>query len=1222
MLVQPIHAGFRDREDLSLDWVRGAVRDDAMLLVFPSMHFTGHHPTDADLGVTGLVTGDSIVATLVASGIDPDSVGAIMTSPDLLSDHLVQREIAISIAEMARREIEDRIDIKLSPLLESDAEQGQLFHFVNHPFRQVYAFILNQIMARLGFSRRLPVDGRDWQEVPHIPLLPAVHASLARMAGTALGGPEIGDEAVVLPGREPMTQRLYFQSMAERLAECQAGDLLATVHGRSWPRDFLGRFTAAVTGGLSPAADALTPEERIEAARQLAAEIAGLTRCNLPRGPLMEANIADLDVTGPQLPAAGIGHSLDEARAAHQRGDWTAAAGLWERVRTLAPDAPEGFASGAAAMRNLGRLAEAEAILLAGMASFPADPGLAAGFADMAAHRREWGEALARWSQFRTRFPHHAAGFIGAAWAFREQGQFDLADVLLDEALRHHPGHSHILRDRAWVAHLRGDWSEAARRWEQVRVAEPHEPQGFVHGAEAYLNLGEFAAADALLLAGTERFPDDRRLVVGFAEAAVRCNDWPEALRRWAAARRRFPLDRDVQARLFETRMRVVEADPDGAVPADAELAAPEDRRMCEIMMACESLGGARFGCEFGGIQRAFGAEPLGLLRWADADPGHIIPALEQRFEGVGLPENTEISTYASGTSREYGTRDTRFSLAMHTFIDVDSVPAETVLPSVCRRLQFLRRKLIDDLESGAKLFVYKLTYATLTDDELTRLHAAVRSYGPATLLYVRTADAEHPDGTVVRVRPGLLVGYLDHFGVTADDQPLTMPVESWGRVCERAFDLWKSGGDEVADDRDARPGPLPSIGGAMTLPPVRWEPGLIARLQAEADDPAGNPVNRRFRDIMARAGRREPVADLRRLLEDVATEHPAAYRGDSWFYDNYVLASMTAGAFDLASGLVRDRFGAEWICEPLIEAAGNPVPVMRWNVVSRTCSRFLFEPDAFAAGDATISVLLAWARSMPLYDGYHRSDELIPGTTNVSLFDAGIAPGIAFCGSRSDHFVVTDMEYLYRDGHSAVRTEIDARSPPWENRHPVAFWRGGTTGHWDGKDWHTLPRIRLCEMAAGSGGRIDAGLSSIVQMEPRIAREIVESGLLKGSVPPAAFADYRFLVDIDGNSNSWSGLFYRLYTGSTVLKVNSPFNFRLWYYDRLVPWHNYVPVASDMADLMEKVEWLQRNDEVARDIGRRGRELAVSLDYETEVMGAARTITAALRQDAFLRSR
>ena len=49
--------------------------------------------------------------------------------------------------------------------------------------------------------------------------------------------------------------------------------------------------------------------------------------------------------------------------------------------------------------------------------------------------------------------------------------------------------------------------------------------------------------------------------------------------------------------------------------------------------------------------------------------------------------------------------------------------------------------------------------------------------------------------------------------------------------------------------------------------------------------------------------------------------------------------------------------------------------------------------------------------------------------------------------------------------------------------------------------------------------------------------------------------------------SNSWSGLFTKLLTGSTVLKVESPMGFRQWYYDRLKPFEHYVPVRPDLAE-------------------------------------------------------
>jgi SAM-dependent methyltransferase len=114
--------------------------------------------------------------------------------------------------------------------------------------------------------------------------------------------------------------------------------------------------------------------------------------------------------------------------------------------------------------------------------------------------------------------------------------------------------------------------------------------------------------------------------------------------------------------------------------------------------------------------------------------------------------------------------------------------------------------------------------------------------------------------------------------------------------------------------------------------------------------------------------------------------------------------------------------------------------------------------------------------------------------------------------------------------------------------------------------------------------------------------------------IPVNEFNRFKYQIDIDGNSNSWPGLFQKLLTGSPVLKVTSPYGFRQWYYDRLKPWVNFVPVAADMSDLVEKVKWLKAHDDAARQIGKRGRALAESLDYPGELKRAGRTINAALR--------
>jgi hypothetical protein len=210
-----------------------------------------------------------------------------------------------------------------------------------------------------------------------------------------------------------------------------------------------------------------------------------------------------------------------------------------------------------------------------------------------------------------------------------------------------------------------------------------------------------------------------------------------------------------------------------------------------DLMLNFESLGGFATGCEFGIAQRECGAEPLGLLRWSNMPPHNLIEALEQGFPGVGLPENTELNAAPVGPADEWHTRDKRFHMGMRAFVRADEVPYEAMLRKVCTRLQFLTRKLIEDLLAGRKIFVYRLTQRDLTDSELKRLHTAMRRYGPNTLLYVRYADADHRGGTVEAVKPGLMIGYMEKFIMSRSGELTGSVTPAWVALCKEAWRLW-----------------------------------------------------------------------------------------------------------------------------------------------------------------------------------------------------------------------------------------------------------------------------------------------------------------------------------------------------------------------------------------------------------------------------------------------
>jgi hypothetical protein len=290
--------------------------------------------------------------------------------------------------------------------------------------------------------------------------------------------------------------------------------------------------------------------------------------------------------------------------------------------------------------------------------------------------------------------------------------------------------------------------------------------------ARSLAALDRLDDADALLRRATELFPARHDVFTEYAALASRRQDWGEALRRWRDAQQRFPHIKNLRHRVFEAELRVVETTASSpgvtSVAQEQAIRVTGQPDMRAVATRFESLGGTLHGCEFGLFQRDCETEPLGLLRWTEMGPENLIAALEAEFEGVGMPENTELGVHQTVDGPEYFTRDKRFMMSMHTFTKATEISHDKMFRQCCRRLQFLRDKLIADLRSAVKIFVYKITWRILTDDELARLHAAVRRYGDTTLLYVQRETRAKPHGTVEVVKPGLMMGYIDRFSASA----------------------------------------------------------------------------------------------------------------------------------------------------------------------------------------------------------------------------------------------------------------------------------------------------------------------------------------------------------------------------------------------------------------------------------------------------------------------
>lgn len=133
--------------------------------------------------------------------------------------------------------------------------------------------------------------------------------------------------------------------------------------------------------------------------------------------------------------------------------------------------------------------------------------------------------------------------------------------------------------------------------------------------------------------------------------------------------------------------------------------------------------------------------------------------------------------------------------------------------------------------------------------------------------------------------------------------------------------------------------------------------------------------------------------------------------------------------------------------------------------------------------------------------------------------------------------------------------------------------------------------RLHLAMRAAdGAIPGLDAGVTGTVQMPPKVARAIKKRGLDRETLQPEEMVRARGILDVNGNTNSWQGCFWKLASNSVVLKVAG--SFEQWYYDRLVPWRHFAPVAADLSDLARATAFV----------------LNASRDAELEAMAAAST--------------
>ena len=667
--------------------------------------------------------------------------------------------------------------------------------------------------------------GREW-------LLAVATAAAARRGAWQEASERAANLREVFPSNDQgWIVGLRSLRLTKRLTEAQA--LLKEAEAAHQDKIWMWQEAAALLQATGKTAEAAQQWRRVREALpdQQSGYIGGF-QTSLTLGLFEEAE-ALLREAERRFPPAPLLMS-QAATLAQRRGDDREAARYWEAMLAAYPDNEDAYRGCYQICRRLSKFDEADAVLREALDRWPAsrwalteaallaqarfdfseadrrwvvaatllpnDPDIALKHAMiLSVHYqhadRDWPTTMARLQALHHKFPEHVPSWRSHIYALRAQGASREAELLAEKRIQDNPNEPDLWLEFAFTAADQDAPEQASERLAEAAKRFPDHPNiqnQFALSLARVLRLDE---ADRQYQQGLERFPDSADLACGYAAVAASRQDWPEALRRWTKARERFPTDGRTTRGLLDAHAALAD---DSVTPliqtADGVLPRQSDR--AQMYEQFQSLGGTGQGCEFGIVQRMVGGvEPLGLLRWTAIHPKSLVEALESRFEGVGTPEQTLITYFGAGEAGnpEYCYSDKRFATRMHTFIHKKDMPEDTMFKQTCRRMAFLRRKLIQDLTDGEKVFVYKIYERNLEPEELARLHRAMQSYGDNTFLYVRYADEQQPSGTVVQMDDGLLVGYISGFNTRPDGQLRAPDVSAWNSICKGALALHAS---------------------------------------------------------------------------------------------------------------------------------------------------------------------------------------------------------------------------------------------------------------------------------------------------------------------------------------------------------------------------------------------------------------------------------------------
>ena len=166
------------------------------------------------------------------------------------------------------------------------------------------------------------------------------------------------------------------------------------------------------------------------------------------------------------------------------------------------------------------------------------------------------------------------------------------------------------------------------------------------------------------------------------------------------------------------------------------------------------------------------------------------------------------------------------------------------------------------------------------------------------------------------------------------------------------------------------------------------------------------------------------------------------------------------------------------------------------------------------------------------------------------------------------------------------------AEEKPYSQRKPGVSWRGTTTGFFD--DYKQSDRFRVANAfyEAVNAGKMPAAENNVKfhgRGQGKTEADVPDA-LMGATQTHEQMAEYKVMLDVDGNANAWEGLRWKLSYGAPVVKVKSVYYIQ-WYYPLLT--HGKELWVSPIDDIVDQARTVAADEQLCDKLGTNARAFA-----------------------------